>query len=65
MLQIWDIAEKKLLHVYEGHRQDVYSLDLSLDGRLIASGSGDKTVRIWNMANANAPPQVRVLRMSA
>lgn len=57
-VQIWDIAEKRVLHVYEGHREDVYSLDLSLDGRLIVSGSGDKTVRIWNMSNSNAPPMV-------
>jgi WD40 repeat protein len=57
-VQIWDIADKRVLHVYEGHREDVYSLDLSLDGRLIVSGSGDKTVRIWNMSNSNAPPMV-------
>ncbi|KAF8717646.1 hypothetical protein AX14_012074 [Amanita brunnescens Koide BX004] len=57
-IRIWDIGEKRVLHVYEGHREDVYSLDLSLDGRLIVSGSGDKTVRIWNMSNSNAPPMI-------
>ncbi|KIL58718.1 hypothetical protein M378DRAFT_15344 [Amanita muscaria Koide BX008] len=36
----------------------IYSLDFSLNGRLIVSGSGDKTARIWDMANADAPPKV-------
>ncbi len=42
----------------EGHQQEIYSLDFSFDGRLIVSGSGDKTVRIWDMADAEAPPDV-------
>jgi general transcriptional corepressor TUP1 len=35
--------------VFDGHQQEIYSLDFSLDGRLIVSGSGDKTARIWDM----------------
>ena len=33
----------------KGHQQEVYSLAFSHDGRLIVSGSGDKTARIWDM----------------
>jgi glucose repression regulatory protein TUP1 len=33
-----------------GHEQDIYSLDFSRDGRIIVSGSGDRTARIWDMA---------------
>lgn len=32
----------------QGHTQDIYSLDYSYDGRLIVSGSGDRTARIWD-----------------
>lgn len=32
-----------------GHEQDIYSLDFSKDGRLIASGSGDRSARIWDV----------------
>lgn len=35
--------------MFDGHQQEIYSLDFSKDGRLIVSGSGDKTARIWDM----------------
>ena len=59
--QIWEIAKKRILRVFDGHQQEIYSLDFSLDGRLIVSGSGDKTARIWDMANAEAQPKVGCL----
>jgi glucose repression regulatory protein TUP1 len=48
-LQIWDIQAGTICRVFEGHQQEIYSLDFSQDGQLIVSGSGDKTARIWNM----------------
>lgn len=35
--------------ILKGHEQDIYSLDFSRDGRIIVSGSGDQTARIWDM----------------
>jgi glucose repression regulatory protein TUP1 len=37
------------MKLFEGHSQEIYSLDFSRDGKLIVSGSGDKTARIWDM----------------
>ncbi|KIK06362.1 hypothetical protein K443DRAFT_3143 [Laccaria amethystina LaAM-08-1] len=48
-IRIWDIAKKRIRHIFDGHQQEIYSLDFSKDGRLIVSGSGDKTTRIWDM----------------
>lgn len=48
-IRLWDVAEKKIKHVFSGHTQDIYSLDFSSSGRFIASGSGDRTVRIWDV----------------
>jgi len=63
-IRIWDIAEKRILHVLDGHQKEIYSLDFSLDGRLIVSGSADKTARIWDMVNVEAPPKVLTINDS-
>ncbi|KAF9010267.1 chromatin associated protein, partial [Cyathus striatus] len=49
LIRVWDIQSKRIIHVFDGHEQEIYSLDFSRDGRLIISGSGDKTTRIWDL----------------
>lgn len=46
---MWDIAAKVIRHQFSGHDQDIYSLDFASDGRHIASGSGDRTIRLWDI----------------
>lgn len=53
VFQIWDIAKKRIRNIFDGHQQEIYSLDFSRDGRLIVSGSGDKTARIWDMTDGS------------
>jgi glucose repression regulatory protein TUP1 len=47
--QVWDIASRSIKHQFTGHEQDIYSLDFARNGRLIASGSGDRSVRLWDL----------------
>jgi glucose repression regulatory protein TUP1 len=48
--QIWDIARKRIARMYDGHTQDIYSLQYSRNGRFIVSGSGDGTARVWDIS---------------
>lgn len=49
ILQIWDLKQRRICHLLQGHMQEIYSLDFSRDGRFLVSGSGDKSARIWDV----------------
>ncbi|HIK56035.1 MAG TPA: hypothetical protein IGS37_12830 [Synechococcales cyanobacterium M55_K2018_004] len=37
-------------HILGGHRSWVRAVAVSADGQIIASGSGDRTVKLWSLA---------------
>ncbi|MFQ5628545.1 MAG: caspase family protein, partial [bacterium] len=47
------IDPNSTLHVLRGHDDDVLSVDFSKDGRLVASGSGDESIRLWDVETAS------------
>ena len=47
---MWDISKKNLISTHNGHQKEIYSLDISLNGRLAVSGSGDGTAKVWDLA---------------
>lgn len=48
---VWNARTHELVHTFEAHDGDVTSLAFSSDGRLLASGSADKTVLLWDLEN--------------
>jgi WD40 repeat protein len=61
-VRILDVATTKEVRELLGHISDVHAVAWSADGRLLATGGADGTVRVWNPATGD---ELRVIRHGA
>jgi len=57
-MKLWDVLAGEELRTFSGHTDIVNSLAFSSDGKMLASGSDDKTVKFWEAATG----ELRTLR---
>jgi WD40 repeat protein len=67
---LWDFASQQLIDEFLGHDAPVTALAYSPDGKVLASGSEDRTLRIWNeggeeIAQIELDSQITSLTFSA
>jgi len=58
-VQLIDTSSWQVIRTFEGHTGRVTSVAFSPDGRLLASGSYDKTIKLWEVATGR---EVRTLK---
>lgn len=46
---VWNMSTQTLHQICEGHRNQVWAVAISPDGRRLASGSQDATIKIWDL----------------
>lgn len=50
-ITLWDVASGKKLTTLAGHAFGVYALAFSADGKMLASGGGDRIIKIWDITS--------------
>jgi eukaryotic-like serine/threonine-protein kinase len=48
---LWDVATRKEVRWLRGHTNSIWALAFSPDGKSLASGSADQTVKFWDTAS--------------
>jgi WD40 repeat protein len=61
VIQLWDTRDWTNRRTLQGHHKEVWSLNYSLDGRWIVSGSEDGTAKMWSAASQSSEPPELVL----
>jgi WD40 repeat protein len=51
LIKVWDAKAGKVVRTLKGHRNDITSIAVAPDG-ILASGSRDKTLRLWKISPA-------------
>lgn len=64
MIGLWDVSSGNLKSLMPGHSSFINTLAATPDGRLLASGSYDDMVRIWNVKNGLPKYKISVSRLT-
>ena len=72
-IKLWDAAGAKLIREFkaykpkefeQGHREGVFAVSLSPDGKFLASAGSDRLAKTWNVAEGKVPRDLTDPRLS-
>ena len=64
-VKTWDLRSKKSMMTCKSHSKPITSVDISVDGRIVASGSQDTYVKIWENSSGRCIHQLRHNHLAA
>jgi general transcriptional corepressor TUP1 len=60
-IRVWDTKTGRLVHSFggpDGHKDNVWSVAFSSNGRELVSGSEDRTIKMWELPVAHGQPSL-------
>ena len=60
-IKLWDVKNSKVVARLKGHSDWVESITFSRSGKLLASGSWDNTIKLWDIANPEQSQEIATL----
>ena len=57
-IRLWDVRSGREVRTFKGHKDEVSSVAMSPDGKLLVSGGTDGTVRLWDVGTGR---EIRVM----
>jgi serine/threonine protein kinase/type II secretory pathway pseudopilin PulG len=61
-IRVWDMEKRNVVMTLSGHNKSILSLAISPDGKRLASGSADRTVKLWTVATGKMETNFTDLR---
>lgn len=58
---LWDTVTGRIIRQYQGHHLKINALSFNEDSSVLASGSDDKTVRLWDMRSRESRYPIQIL----
>jgi WD40 repeat protein len=49
LIKAWCAFDGRLIATFRGHQKEISDIDINYENTLVASGSYDNTIRIWNL----------------
>ena len=56
---VWDIYSKKIEYTIDAHKSAIWSM-IKLSDDMVATGSSDKWIKIWNIVNSSSYPDIKL-----
>ena len=53
LVKCWSFIDGRLIHTFRGASSEISDLAVSQDNKLIAAGSCDKVIRVWELHTGN------------